>query len=201
MTTLPPHNSDASNSNRDRTCGEGFSVFGPDTLRIEIGDKLSKGSKPIARFKTSLCEGSRRGRTVMAKSIEGVNWDPSRERTLIFGSAVDLIPSSIAYLQNHKCLGDMASLEMLEVNLRRGGDFIDSIRLHSSVGQLKNLKHFSCTNTSKLSELPKEIGDITSLETLQLHNTAIKSLPSSIGKLKNLKHLSLYSNKVISDFP
>jgi Leucine-rich repeat (LRR) protein len=55
---------------------------------------------------------------------------------------------------------------------------------------LQNLKQLHLTNTI-FSNLPEEIGDLSSLNTLGLSCSKILSLPSSIGRLQNLKNLDL----------
>ncbi|XP_030935129.1 TMV resistance protein N-like isoform X2 [Quercus lobata] len=74
---------------------------------------------------------------------------------------------------------------------------------------LMSLKILTLSGCSKLNELPENLGNIKSLEELDVSETAITELPSSLVLLKNLKVLSLRgcegltsisSNKLIS-FP
>jgi Leucine-rich repeat (LRR) protein len=52
-----------------------------------------------------------------------------------------------------------------------------------------------------LISLPEEMGELTSLETLNLTSSTIESFPHSIGKLKNLKNLQLRHTKYLSTLP
>ena len=54
---------------------------------------------------------------------------------------------------------------------------------------------FGCT---KLGRLPKNLGNVESIEKLDLGQTAIRHVPSSIDLLKNLKVLSFYGCKGLS---
>ncbi|KAL4597191.1 hypothetical protein ACB092_12G217400 [Castanea dentata] len=74
---------------------------------------------------------------------------------------------------------------------------------------LMSLKSLTLSGCSKINELPENLGNIKSLEELDVSETAITGLPSSFVLLKNLKVLSLRgceglssasSNKLIS-FP
>jgi hypothetical protein len=49
---------------------------------------------------------------------------------------------------------------------------------------------------NKLTQLPKEIGNMVNLEKLLLNKNQLTELPKEIGKLKKLKSLSLFDNKV-----
>ena len=52
-----------------------------------------------------------------------------------------------------------------------------------------------------LATLPYEIGNLTSLNTLDLSLSDIESLPSSIGRLKKLKNLNLEHTKELASLP
>merc|ERR1712232_894097 len=61
-------------------------------------------------------------------------------------------------------------------------------------GQLRSLRHLYLFGTLRLTELPEEVGNLGSIEVIQLDNSGIPSifsLPYSIQKLKTLKHLGL----------
>jgi len=53
------------------------------------------------------------------------------------------------------------------------------------------VQDFDIRNPTHVPRFPDEIGNLTSLEDLDLDHFDIESLPSSIGKLVNLKELSL----------
>lgn len=63
----------------------------------------------------------------------------------------------------------------------------------------KNLKILDLS-ANGITSLPKEIGNLTSLEKLDLSNNSIGSLPKETGNLKNLKDLNL-SNTGITSLP
>lgn len=50
----------------------------------------------------------------------------------------------------------------------------------------------------KLKHLPKNIGNLTSLESPKLHRNSLSSLPDSIGELELLEELDLKENDIIS---
>ena len=91
---------------------------------------------------------------------------------------------------------DFSNLEYLSVH----GNCIEE--LPTSIGSLKNLKELTTQISgyegSMASEniVPNEIGDLTSLETLNLGYSNIASLPRSIGNLKNLKTLYLHFSEI-----
>ena len=55
-------------------------------------------------------------------------------------------------------------------------------------------------SSNQLSELPKEIGNLTNLQELYIYNNQLSELPKEIGKLVNLEHLSI-SNNQLSELP
>ena len=65
---------------------------------------------------------------------------------------------------------------------------------------LKKLKHLTVARAKKLKQLPPEICELTSLEELGLWFFRMKELPRALGKLKKLHTLDLYSSSITS-FP
>jgi Leucine-rich repeat (LRR) protein len=65
--------------------------------------------------------------------------------------------------------------------------------LPSTIGQLKDLKLLRIME-SKISELPDEIGELTSLEKLDFSFNPLQTIPTTIGKLKDLKILRFSGN-------
>jgi len=69
--------------------------------------------------------------------------------------------------------------------------------LPAEIGNLTNLTTLELHN-NQLSSLPPEIGKLTNLTTLSLSENQLSSLPSEIGKLTNLRELFLSSNRLNS---
>jgi Leucine-rich repeat (LRR) protein len=65
---------------------------------------------------------------------------------------------------------------------------------------LPKLKKLFFSYCSELKSLPKNIGNLSNLELLQLNDTALEVLPNDIGKLKKLRFLYIDNTK-ISDLP
>ncbi|MFM5896156.1 MAG: leucine-rich repeat domain-containing protein, partial [Dolichospermum sp.] len=55
-------------------------------------------------------------------------------------------------------------------------------------------------SNNQISSLPREIGQLTNLQSLNIYNNQISSLPPEIGQLTNLQSLNIYNNQ-ISSFP
>ena len=64
------------------------------------------------------------------------------------------------------------------------------------ISALKNNKSALNFSGYNLGSLPPEIGKLTQLEILRLHNINIEKLPAEIGKLNNLRCLWLQNNKL-----
>jgi hypothetical protein len=69
--------------------------------------------------------------------------------------------------------------------------------LPKSIGNLTNLETLDLAD-NKLTALPDSIGNLTNLKILKLDMNDLKSLPESIGNLTNLKILNLYMNDLKS---
>jgi len=114
-------------------------------------------------------------------------------------------------------LGNLSSLKSLNMKLSGGatlpmeiGDLtnLEELICHgeiksipSSIGNLKKLKSLSLPMISTLTHLPDEIGDLNSLETLDLFGTMVEALPTTIGNLSNLKQLILPQTKNLRSLP
>ncbi|KAK0608248.1 hypothetical protein LWI29_027903 [Acer saccharum] len=61
--------------------------------------------------------------------------------------------------------------------------------LPSSISSLKNLTVLFLNNCRELTQLPAEVGDLSSLEVLDIRHTGIHALPIEIGQLTDLKCL------------
>ena len=49
---------------------------------------------------------------------------------------------------------------------------------------------------NELTEIPKEFGNLTNLNSVYLHNNKLTEIPKEFGNLTNLYHLSLSNNKL-----
>ncbi len=76
----------------------------------------------------------------------------------------------------------------------------DWTSLRPSIGQLKSLQELdlSCI---KLDSLPATIGNLASLAKLDLHESKIESLPPSIGRLQSLQELDLRCTSKLKGLP
>ena len=78
------------------------------------------------------------------------------------------------------------------------GVYLDHKNLTSMPDYVKfNNKGQVYLSYNELIELPKEIGILTNLKSLDLSNNQLKILPEEIGNLKNLTELDLHYNKLI----
>jgi Leucine-rich repeat (LRR) protein len=64
---------------------------------------------------------------------------------------------------------------------------------------IRALEYLRLSNCSKIEVLPPQIANQRFLETLDLSDTNLKSLPSSIGELSNLKYLSIKCCKDLAE--
>ncbi|XP_031123357.1 TMV resistance protein N-like [Ipomoea triloba] len=71
------------------------------------------------------------------------------------------------------------------------------VQLPGSLCELKNLKVVEVEKCPKLKSLPINMGNLSQLEKLHVHSTAILQLPSSIKRLLLLKMLELSSLKML----
>lgn len=71
--------------------------------------------------------------------------------------------------------------------------------LPREIGRLKNLETLDVSGTG-VTELPREIGELQNLGTLDISGTEVSELPEEIGRLKNLETLVISGTKV-TEFP
>ena len=122
------------------------------------------------------------------------------------GNSVTALPEAIGELRALKVLrlagcplttlpeslGQLENLEVLDLS----GCPLE--RLPNSIGDLRRLRsmvfkdsHWGC---SMLRALPESLGDLSSLEQLDLRGTGVTSIPATVGRLSCLKKLSLPSS-------
>jgi Leucine-rich repeat (LRR) protein len=63
------------------------------------------------------------------------------------------------------------------------------------IGQLINLKHFSCDN-NRLTRIPKEMGQLINLQYFNCSGNKFKNLPNEIGQLINLQKFYCHNNEL-----
>jgi Leucine-rich repeat (LRR) protein len=66
---------------------------------------------------------------------------------------------------------------------------------------LQNLEKIDLSWTTQLLNLPKEIGDLSSLNKLHLYGSNITSLPCSVGRLQNLEEIDLSYTRQLLNLP
>jgi len=69
--------------------------------------------------------------------------------------------------------------------------------LPKEIGQLKTLQQLYLNN-NRLISIPKEIGQLQALQNLHLDNNYLVSVPKEIGRLKTLRELHLDYNRLVS---
>jgi len=75
----------------------------------------------------------------------------------------------------------------------------DAFDAHFSTGKLsslKGVKNIQVFGYETLSEIPKNIGDLSDLESLTIRTRTIESIPDSLYDISSLKYLSLGGNKL-----
>ncbi|MFX0065993.1 MAG: TIR domain-containing protein [Candidatus Hermodarchaeota archaeon] len=140
------------------------------------------------------------------------------EQLNVQGTRLQVLPSSFRTVHRHLMpqypgvdeaeAEVLALLELLlgeHIPQKPQMDKIAALKLGTGVGALSfgysvQNKHVSRLGLiwKKLAVLPKSIGNLKSLQTLNLANNDLISLPESIGNLKNLKELYLEDNKLAS---
>ncbi|KAF3325261.1 disease resistance RPP13-like protein 1 [Carex littledalei] len=158
---------------------------------------LLRGGQAVSRF-----EGSMKLRRL---SIEGneVNIEVIRKekglRTLIYFEPeialddmckafsnlriIDLgsCNSNLSSLPDSLC--DLVHLRYLDVSNTK------LVKIPNSIGNLRNLVHFSCYGCEELSHVPHSIGNLRELRYLNFKNTKVEAIPMELNNLEKLSHL------------
>ncbi len=104
------------------------------------------------------------------------------------GKIIGLDLSNLGLKEIPECIQRLEHLEILDMSQNMNEEIPDWI------GKLKSLKKL--ISGHKIKRLPESIGQLTSLQFLNLAGNQIEELPNSIGNLVSLKELRLYSNKI-----
>ena len=77
---------------------------------------------------------------------------------------------------------------------------LESIKLTSIPSELGNLSSLQVLRLSnnQLQSIPSELGNISSLQVLRLDNNQLQSIPSELGNLLSLQRLLLHNNQLQS---
>lgn len=67
----------------------------------------------------------------------------------------------------------------------------------AGINKLSHLTDLEVGN-ARLQEVPNEVGELKSLQVLQLYRNQIESIPAGVGKLNELRSLNLSGNKINS---
>ena len=97
------------------------------------------------------------------------------------------------------CIDLLTHLKELSISIGRIRVRSNLTSIPDSIGNLTSLQLLDL-HTTRISELPESIGNLTSLQDLDLSYTQISSLPDSIGNLTSLQDLYL-SDTQISSLP
>ncbi|KAL3680329.1 hypothetical protein R1sor_023285 [Riccia sorocarpa] len=81
-------------------------------------------------------------------------------------------------------LGEVKELLSLKID----GDFQ---QLPENFGDLRQLRDLTFSSGPRMTNLPESFGSLSSLETLEVHNSGLLNLPRSFGFLRKLKSLTL----------
>jgi Leucine-rich repeat (LRR) protein len=106
----------------------------------------------------------------------------------------DIVAGVIKYLTYHK---DKISLEdlQIEASMTRSDDDVRISSLPSEIGELTSLKRL-CLNYHNIKVIPAEIGKLTELIELDLLSNKIEEIPAEIGNLVNIEELNLSQNQI-----
>ncbi|KAL2945984.1 hypothetical protein AAZX31_U014700 [Glycine max] len=93
--------------------------------------------------------------------------------------------------QNPRLRECLQNYRLLRVLHFEGDSLYNYVRLTENFGDLSLLTYLSFRN-SKIVNLPKSVGVLHNLETLDLRESGVRRMPREIYKLKKLRHLLVY---------
>ena len=114
----------------------------------------------------------------------------------------DVIPRDAVGLEqlNELKLEQLNELKLEDLDLKLEDLDAEAFELIKLISKLPNLKILDLSYYGGES-LPEEIVNLTSLEQLKIHESALERLPENISRLENLKSIDLFACDVLQDFP
>ena len=106
----------------------------------------------------------------------------------------DVIPRDAVGLEQ------LNELKLEDLDLKLEDLDAEAFELIKLISKLPNLKILDLSYYGGES-LPEEIVNLTSLEQLKIHESALERLPENISRLENLKSIDLFACDVLQDFP
>ena len=114
----------------------------------------------------------------------------------------DVIPRDAVGLEqlNELKLEQLNELKLEDLDLKLEDLDAEAFELIKLISKLPNLKILDLSYYGGES-LPEEIVNLTSLEQLKIHESALERLPENISRLENLKSIDLFACDELQDFP
>ncbi|CAD6220755.1 unnamed protein product [Miscanthus lutarioriparius] len=175
-----------------RLWGDGISKIPADIGRLKYLETLQVIETKITRLPAEI------GDLKQLKTLE-VTWNqelaelPREVGKLQHLETLRIRQSSIRE-QAWEIIGTLKKLKTLDVTWSKLSG------IPSDIGELRQLKNLDVSFNERITDLPKEIGKLQNLETLNLEATGITKLPREIGNLQRLQTLYL-SHTGITELP